>query len=342
MKKDFKDIWSRTTPRLEAGIAGWHVAMAGILGGTGAFLVTSGLMPLTVLALTAVAAAAAQGAIHVLVRREVASDAYRQGMRSAPRFVREVAADLMLKAGLSPRYKLQIGIMDAPRFSEINYNATVFPVPVGAKNDTIVIGIGANLPLKLNNEELTAVIAHELGHIVNRGPMLNPLYGAIQKAGPCLLIAATLTFNPSALFLTMGAVLAAHVCKNRALQLDEERADRTAYNLYPHDGALISAVEKLKTGMKALQFLTQPGQSLSDRFLEAATPLLSSHPSDARRQSYVQNYVRDSLKLHEKHNIPKEPGAYASLFNKAAKVQEQNGSYTPPGPRPRFLDPRAP
>ncbi|MBU0859404.1 MAG: M56 family metallopeptidase [Alphaproteobacteria bacterium] len=321
MPPSFRSVWPKSTLRLQAGIAAYNMLGAATVVGATVAGVSAGLLTFWPLAIAGALTVAVQGALFAAERFGLTEYVLKQDGYQAPHELQALAHDLFVKAGLHPRFKPVVLLLDSRincGDAELDYNAVVSPLPGGQRRNEIFIGVGHKTYKALTNDEITAVLAHEIGHIINKPPSMNIINAMMPKFAAATMLMTVPFFNPAGLLLAMSAFAVSFVCTRRASQLDEERADRASYGLLPDAATLTRAMSKMID--MAERGIKRPPSGLMSKFADAAAPLLDAHPAQKTRKAYAAHYAAQSAALHNAHNIPATPSAYATAFNQAAQA----------------------
>jgi Zn-dependent protease with chaperone function len=317
MTNKFTALWPKSTTKLQAGIAIVSLlgAAAAMATGIGAF--AAGTIGLWQLIGAGGIALAMHGVVRVVADSGMAENMIRKLGRPAPAEIRAIAEDIFAKAGLDQKYKPVVLVTDSSLMGRnpkgkhramFDCGAFVLPFPVGRDKDTVLIGVGRKALETLDRDELTAVLAHEAGHIINRSPNLNNLYSTTKHLSTGLLATSLLFMNAAALPLAAGGFLATQLLMARGKKFDEERADRTSLSIYPHKTALISALNKLAPMM--IQEMYPHGKTPGYYLRKAKSYLFGDHPTIATRALYAEKYYAESRKFHVANDLPASPAAY--------------------------------
>ena len=218
--------------------------------------------------------------------------------RTAPEF-HAIVRDLAAKAGLPmPR----VYVMDSP---QPNAFAT------GRNPENAAVCATTGLLRSLSREEITAVMAHELGHVKNRDTLTMTITATI--AGAISMLANFAFFfggvrNNNNPFGFVGVLVAAIVAPIAALLIQmavsrtrEYSADRASAEITGHPSWLISALGKISNAAKRIpnpeaerhpaaahMFIINPlsGARMGNLF--------ATHPSTADRIAALQAMEQDS------------------------------------------------
>jgi hypothetical protein len=192
------------------------------------------------------------------------------------------------------------------------------PFPAGPDKDRIMIGVGHRALETLNRAELTAVLAHEAGHVINASPNHVPLYSTASKLSAGLALSCLPFFNFAALPLALAGYGVTRLLMAHGRKYDEERADRTSLGLYPHPDALGSALTKIKPLMIRALYPHGPTPMM---YVDRIRGLLfGAHPQNATRLRYSRAYAAESAAFHADNGLPAEPAHY----NRASYVTPQH------------------
>lgn len=336
--QDFSSLWPRSTRRLQAGIALCRMVAVAAVSASSAFLYASGLVTMPGLILMGGAAICAQGLQLLAVPYKKIAAEFADSLGHPPPHIRKIAADIFIKSGLSPRYKADIGIMCAPRGHPDNDNAGILPVAIGEKQDRFIIGLGRRLIGNLEHDQLVATIAHEAGHALHKSPNLHFVSGMTIKMAGIMMMGGIVTLNAPLYMLGISSLVTTLVCRQRALQLDEERADRASCFIMPEPEALQGALSYVSRHNHSHAPRRGRGKSLSAAFRDAVLFFVNTHPTPERRRAYIKRYVAEAVSFHEKHNIPRHPADYTAQFNLAAADCDpaaRKCAVIPPPPRTR-------
>lgn len=192
-------------------------------------------------------------------------------------FLHEIVTDLARNAGI-PKPRIFAVPEQAP-----NAFAT------GRDPEHAVVAVTDGIMQLLSPEELRGVVAHELGHIVNRDILIQTIAGVMASA--IVTLANMLQFTAifggnrenggglSAIFLALLAPLAAGVIQMAISRSREYLADETGARLCGQPLALAGALYKLAAASGRAP-LTHGNPSTAEMFI--VTPLFSRDSSIAR------------------------------------------------------------
>ena len=212
------------------------------------------------------------------------NDAWVMAERDCPRGYR-ISGELAAAAGVPPP-RLAIMASEAPNL-----------FTVGRRPSRAVIAMTQGLLASVSDDELEALLAHEMAHIQGRDLMPMTLAAAIASVvgGP----AKSLIFEKDRGFYTMTLVLVGVFAPFFALLVQlsvprsrERRADAGAVSLTKKGGALVRALEILEAGAGAAPLVVNPATAP----LFAVNPfrggwlaaLFSTHPSTEERISLLK------------------------------------------------------
>lgn len=205
--------------------------------------------------------------------------------------IRDALDSLIVKAGLKKNVDLYVQ----------NSND---PLIAGAIGNNIIID--DDLELMLSNEEMNAVIAHELGHIVEKDFLKVPFMplpslfsivasgAGLYHSGQALLMQGQIDFQSVAKSaISLSAVFAVHALTQKALRACEHKADIHAVLLTGGPEEMISALEKIDNYYSRLssdRSKDVPGGGIqNDPEREMlVNQLFSTHPSLKQRSAVVR------------------------------------------------------
>lgn len=221
--------------------------------------------------------------------------------RDAPRLV-ELAEDLGRRAGLP----------ESPGLGYLN-SPTPNALTVGDRNRSLIV-VTAGLISRLNEREVRAVLAHEVGHIAN-GDLrlldavnrLGIVTGWFARVGlvvallffPVLLFTGMLA-GPMALLLLTGAPLVSMAMQRAISRRREFAADLTAAELTGDPAALASALDRLR----------RPTAGIFGMVLHLPRPeqgsLFTTHPPTDERIARLEELIRDRGRRRPERRVEAE------------------------------------
>lgn len=163
----------------------------------------------------------------------------------------------------------------------------------------------------LDDDELTAVMSHELGHVRNRDTLVGVVAATI--AGAISYIAFMARWMPFfgsddddaggniVVFLIVGilAPIAASLVQMAISRQREFLADRAAAEISHKPLALASALEKLHYFSRKIPLKTSPASAhlfiVNPLKMKGITSLFSTHPSLEERVEKLRQYAREGL-----------------------------------------------
>lgn len=213
----------------------------------------------------------------------------------------EMVARLAKRAGL-PKPRVAISDTDAP-----NAFAT------GRNPANGLVAVTSGLMRLLDQREIEAVIAHELGHIKNRDILIQSIAATI--GGAVTFIAQMAQFSAmfggmnrnddeeggtgivGALAMMILAPIAATIIQLAISRTREYGADRAAAEITGDPNALASALQKLETHSKRIPMHVNPAAAhlFIVKPITGATlaSIFSTHPSTEQRIEYLNQVARE-------------------------------------------------
>lgn len=213
----------------------------------------------------------------------------------------EMVARLAKRADL-PKPRVAISEADAPN---------AFATGRNPKNGLVAVTTG--LMRVLDNREIEAVIAHELGHIKNRDILIQSVAATI--GGAVTFIAQMAQFSAmfggmnrndddeggvgivGALAMMILAPIAATIIQMAISRTREYGADRAAAEITHDPQALASALQKLDTYAKRIPMHVNPAAAhlFIVKPLTGATlaSIFSTHPSTEKRVAHLQEVAKE-------------------------------------------------
>lgn len=325
----FPRVWARSSPRLRMAMGLTTAFAAAVAGGAVAAVTALEMVPLWAPAGAGMITMLASISRQIGMRLPQVEEMMLEASTPAPPHYTRIANDLLFKAGIADRYSAHVVIIDErlhpdygkPDFDggmlgqEGNYNVCVLPRPAGEKKDKVLICIGTVCAHTMTDAEITAIMAHEIGHFINTPPHAGVAIRAAEIMPMAMVGMSVLSLNPAAALVSLGAWMIAKLCGRRLFILDEERADRVSLGLYPAPKALEHAMKKVISNVPEPP--QEPAGMLLRQFNRAAGWAVQTHPDDATRFRNNDTYAAESIALHRAYGIPADPGAYARKYRPA-------------------------
>jgi Zn-dependent protease with chaperone function len=302
---------------------------AAAAGGTAAAVTALDMVPVWATAGAGMFAALRAVSWQIGMRLPEVEEVIHEISTPAPSHFNRIADDLLFKAGIADRYHAQVVIIDdklhpdhgKPDFDgsmfghEGNYNIFVLPRPAGENKDKVLICVGTVCAHTLAEVEITAVMAHEIGHFINPPPHAGVGIHTVQTMSAAMVGASILCASPAAALVSLGAWMVTKLCGRRLRLLDEERADRFSLGLYPAPKALENAAKNMISNFPREP--EEPAGLILRQFERAAEWVTRTHPDEATRFKNNDAYAVESAALHAAYGIPADPGAYAQKYRPA-------------------------
>lgn len=156
------------------------------------------------------------------------------------------------------------------------------------------IFVGHKTLAALDKDELAAVVAHEIGHILNPVPARADVIQLAPRLTAALAMTGMAGGQWAAAALGGAAWLLTRHFLKHAAHSDEQRADRAAAILHPHASALTSALGKIGAVYGAAAYPKHP--TIRQAFGDLAASLYeqlvgyNTHPAHTTRQDYNERY----------------------------------------------------
>ena len=188
--------------------------------------------------------------------------------------------------------------------------------------DEILICVGKKTLETLTREEVTAVLAHEVAHNLVNPPSLQDVFNkAATASNNGVYLGKIFTGGwKRAMPVQIATNLARRVLFARAKKNDEERADRNAVALYPHQTALKTALDKLGEEMRKIMKVDQG--SVQDLWMKAQKAVFGAHPMPDERAAAIDAAYAEVSKFYQDEGIPMDLDAVSGPSDVALEVPD--------------------
>jgi|GEM_PF-4098520 len=219
----------------------------------------------------------------------------------------QIAEKLIAKAGLNTQVEVRIykgheraGLIKIqntpPGYDHHDWNIEVMRYKDSHGTAKALIIIGQKILSHLTKEELTAQLAHEIGHLMSPPTHVTMATAFKHKFITWMFDGALVHVSPWAAAGYVANFFNHHAGLLKIARINEHKADRNSVALFPHQSALLDGLEMIDTHHQLML-------SMETRLQRFARRIRSEHDETSLRQVRVLGHLAEAQIFYRAHDI---------------------------------------
>lgn len=235
----------------------------------------------------------------------------------------DIKVDVRLYTGHARSNLMQIPNV-RPGFDGHDWNMQIFPYKDSSGWQCALLVIGHKLAEHLTHTEITAQMAHEIGHLMSPRQHLTGATVFKHKYIPWMFAGALVHLSPWTAAGYAATFFNHHAGLLKIARMNEYKADRNAVALFPHSSAFLDGLEMIEAYDDFMRSLEPPLARL-------ARKIRSEHDETVKRQARVLGNLAEVQKFYREHGIKNDLGDILPGTQKRHVADDQDINWREPG-----------